>query len=81
MKQLGMLAIMVAFAAFLVGKTAQSEKKQMSDIMLMNVEALATGESGEYIRCYSSGPVDCDGEKVAYRLINPFGVGDNSETE
>ena len=67
MKKLGMWAV-VALAGFLIGKSAGLEVKPMSDVVVKNVEALASAtESEEYYDCYGSGKVDCLGkEKVEY---------------
>ena len=55
MKKLGMWAV-VALIAFLVGKSAKPENKPVNDVVLKNVEALASvTESGEYFDCYGSG--------------------------
>lgn len=81
MKKLGMWAV-VAFAGFLVGKSAESEVKSVSDVVVKNVEALASAiESGEYIECYGSGKVDCLNEKVRYKLFDLYDLDDNHETE
>ena len=81
MKKLGMWAV-VALIAFLVGKSAKPENKPVNDLVVKNVEALASAvESGELVKCYESGKVDCLNEKVAYKLFEPYGLGDNHETE
>ena len=54
----------------------------MSNVLLKNVEALALGDdSEEYIRCYGSGSVNCNGYHVAYKLFDANGWGDDHETE
>lgn len=81
MKKLGMWAV-VAFAGFLVGKSAESEVKSVSDVVVKNVEALASDtESGEYYDCYGNGKVECMNKRVYYKLFDPYGLGDNHETE
>ena len=81
MKKLGMWAV-VALVAFLVGKSAKPENKPVNDVMVKNVEALASAvESGSVVKCYGSGKVDCVGNKVYYKLTDPLGLGDNHETE
>lgn len=61
MKKLGMWAV-VALVGFLMGKSAGSEVKSVSDVVVKNVEALASAiGSGEFIECYDSGKVDCFG--------------------
>ena len=81
MKKLGMWAV-VALIAFLVGKSAKPENKPVNDVVLKNVEALASvTESGEYFDCYGSGKVECMNKKVYYKLTDPNGLGDNYETE
>ena len=81
MKQFSMWAVL-AFAVFLIGKSAQSANEQMSNVLLKNVDALALGDdSEEYIRCYGSGSVNCNGYYVAYKLFDANGWGDDHETE
>ena len=81
MKKLGMWAV-VALVGFLIGISTESKVKSVSDVVVKNVEALASvTESGEYINCYGSGKVDCLDEMVAYKLYDLFGLGDNHETE
>lgn len=54
MKKLGMWAV-VAFVGFLIGMSAESEVKPVSDVVVKNVEALASvTESGEYYKCYGN---------------------------
>ena len=80
MKKLRMWAVL-AFVSFLIGGSVQL-RKPISNVVLKNVEALASViESGEYVRCYDSGKVDCLNEKVGYKLFDSFGLGDNHETE
>jgi hypothetical protein len=58
MKKLRMWAVL-AFVSFLIGGSVQL-RKPISNVVLKNVEALASViESGEYVRCYDSGKVDC----------------------
>ncbi len=86
MKSLGMWA-MVCLAAFIIGKTAKTEKKEVSDVALENVEALANPEGDGHTiiggpECYGSGKVKCvEGIYVAYKLFDPYGLGDKLETE
>ena len=81
MKKLGMWAV-VAFVGFLIGKLAQSENKSVNNVLVKNAEALADDkDSEEYVKCYDSGKVDCLNEKVRYKLFDPYGLGDNHETE
>ena len=50
MKKLGMWAV-VALVGFLIGISTESKVKSVSDVVVKNVEALASvTESGEYIR-------------------------------
>lgn len=52
MKKLGMWAV-VALVGFLIGKSVESEVKPMNDVVVKNVEALASAiGSGEFIECY-----------------------------
>ena len=44
------------------------EKSTVETLLLDNVEALASGEGGDYYRCYSSGSIDCHGHKVEYMI-------------
>ena len=81
MKKLGMWAV-VAFVGFLIGMSAESEVKPVSDVIVKNVEALASvTESEEYYDCYGSGKVECMNKRVYYKLTDPNGLGDNHETE
>ena len=81
MKKLGMWAV-VALAGFLIGKSAGLEVKPMSDVVVKNVEALASAtESEEYYDCYGSGKVECMNKRVYYKLTDPNALGDNHETE
>ena len=86
MKSLGMWA-MVCLAAFIIGKTAKTENKEVSDVVLENVEALANPEGNGNIpvggpECFGLGNVPCEsGVKVAYILFDPYGLGDKLETE
>ena len=81
MKKLGMWAV-VAFVGFLIGKSAKSDVKPVNDVVVKNMEALASAtESGQYVECYGSGKVDCANEKVYYKLTNLNALGDNHETE
>ena len=69
MKSLGMWA-MVCLAAFIIGKTAKTEKKEVSDVAKANVEALADGEATG--PCKGLGYVYCtyNGYWVEYQLKN-----------
>ena len=80
MKKLGMWAV-VALVGFLIGISTESKVKSVSDVV-KNVEALASvTESGEYIKCYGSGKVECMNKRVYYKLTDPNALGDNHETE
>ncbi len=46
-----------------------SEKKQTEDILLQNVEALATNESNQPGYCVGYGCVDCPGEHVKVEFV------------
>lgn len=81
MKKLGMWTVVV-FVGFLVGMSTESEVKSVSDVVVKNMEALASDtESEEYMKCYGSGKVECMDKRVYYKLTDPYGLGDNSETE
>jgi len=81
MKKLGMWAV-VALVGFLIGISTESKVKSVSDVVVKNVEALASvTESGEYIKCYGSGKVECMNKRVYYKLTDPNALGDNHETE
>jgi hypothetical protein len=81
MKNLGMWAV-IAFVGFLIGKSVQTEKRAVNDVLVKNVDALASDvDSDGFVSCYSSGKVDCLGDKVAYKLFDPNGLGNDHETE
>jgi len=46
-----------------------SESK-IKDLAFDNIEALATDEDDGWIRCIGSGPYDCYGRKVEFRMDN-----------
>lgn len=75
MKRINILLVLlfVSVMSFNVWQNTKS-KKLLSDLVLVNVEALAQGEtaSGTY-KCYGSGDLDCAGTgiKVAY-IFGPY---------
>jgi len=46
-----------------------SRKGDLDDLMLLNIEALATGEWGTMINCYGSGSVDCPISHVKVYMV------------
>ena len=44
-------------------------EKEMDDLLLMNVEALASGEGNVPIRCLGNGSVDCPGMGVKVKYV------------
>jgi hypothetical protein len=44
------------------------EKKEMTELAIHNVEALAGGEGGSPAYCYGTGSIDCYSFKVAIRV-------------
>lgn len=45
---------------------AQTEKENLADLALENVEALAQGENTNFL-CFGEGDIDCNGIKVKKR--------------
>ena len=59
---------------FLVTITAvtfyfHSQKKNLDNLMLENIEALASGEWGPNALCYGSGSVDCPANHVKVEYV------------
>lgn len=48
---------------------SNSAKTELSDLLLMNVEALADDESNQNIICYQCGSVDCPVNKVKAKYV------------
>ncbi|EKN16303.1 NVEALA domain-containing protein [Parabacteroides johnsonii] len=46
---------------------AQTEKENLMDLALDNIEALAQGENTNFL-CYGEGDIDCSGIKVKTRF-------------
>ena len=72
MKRLKLKIAMVAVVAAVAGYvTYQNQAKEigMSELALANVEALASGESGNF-RCLGHGDVECYGYRVRMRFDN-----------
>ena len=51
--------IAIAVSSITVFCSQKSSGKQMDDLLLKNVEALAWGEGGGYTSCLGVGSVDC----------------------
>lgn len=47
----------------------KSSDKQMDDLLLKNVEALAWGEGGGYTKCLGLGDVDCPFSKTKVEYV------------
>ena len=57
------LVLLVASAAF-ISVVNFENKKQLSNLTLNNIEALAAGEDDPSIYCIGEGSIDCNGRKV-----------------
>lgn len=59
---------LLLIGAGLIHKYSDSEKEQISTLMLENIEALAGGEDDNAVYCVRSGTVDCpiSNRKVEY---------------
>ena len=44
------------------------EKSAIETLLLDNIEALASGEGGNFYWCAGSGSIDCHGHKVEYMV-------------
>ncbi len=56
------LMFLVASAAF-ISVVNFENKKQLSNLTLNNIEALASGEDDPSIYCIGEGSIDCNGRK------------------
>ena len=60
-KLFGSIAVLaiVTVASWNVGVNLNSQKNELSDLLLENVEALATGEGSRGIECKGYGSIEC----------------------
>lgn len=67
LKGIAMIAI-CSGSIYFFQQQAENEKP-VSDLALANVEALASGESGNFM-CLSNGDVECNGYRVKMKFEN-----------
>ena len=65
-KSLFVVVLCMLCAVTFVGLNTEQET---NDLLLMNVEALASGESDVPIRCFAKGSVDCPGMGVKVKYV------------
>ncbi len=61
--------ICVCMVCALVGFLSLRTRQKASDLLLMNIEALASGEGNISYTCAGLGSVDCPGTQVKARLV------------
>lgn len=73
------LVIALGLVCLTVALQGLKTKDEVNDLLLMNVEALASGETGIPTDCYGTGSLTCppSGRKVAY-ILTRWSLGDEA---
>lgn len=58
-KKIKVAVICLCAVVAIITLSSQKRGKQMDDLLLKNIEALALGEGGGLSRCFGLGDVDC----------------------
>ena len=67
--KLKITTIVLCMLIFVFFFLSQNRNFKIKDSVFNNVEALASGESGDVkYHCFGEGTVDCDGEKVEMKI-------------
>ena len=66
--KINILAVLAVVTVVIVSIFMREKKEEPSSLVMMNIEALATGEGGSTAICCGTGSVVCpnDGSKVLY---------------
>lgn len=72
-KMIGVLVIVCTIFVYSSMEEYESYES-IEELSMENLEALASGEGGGFVRCRGNGSLDCNGIKVSW--ISPYSLND-----